>query len=180
MITRQHARTLVPLLIAIAVFALLFTPETASAQGAAIITNGVVVGVATDSEGRLERLAIADSAGTVHEFTVSNSTEYGLETQAGDRWVATQAEEPVEVVSRLRDHQERFAAVTVTSVNGVASSVVERESGKLETNLSFLFAVFAITWAGFFAYIFFVSRKQRELQREIARLRANMKIGADE
>ena len=37
-----------------------------------------------------------------------------------------------------------------------------------------LFVVFAITWAGFFAYIFFVSRKQRELQREVVRLRVRL------
>ena len=123
---------------------------------------------------------MSDSGGTPIEFTVEDSTEYGLESQSGDRWVATQADEPVEVVSRLRDHQQRFAAITVTSQNGVALSVVERESGKLETNLSFLFAVFAVTWAGFFAYIFFVSRKQRELQHQVARLRASIKTSTDE
>ena len=29
------------------------------------------------------------------------------------------------------------------------------------------FAVFAITWAAFFAYVFVMSRRQREMQREI-------------
>lgn len=168
------------LLVAVSAAALLTQPQLVMAQDGRQITSGTIVGVATDSEGRLERFALADSGGTIIEYTVEGSTEYGLETQAGDRWVATQAEEPVEVVSRLRDHQQRFAAVTVTSQNGVALSVVERESGRLETNLSFLFAVFAVTWAGFFAYIFFVSRKQRELQREVARLRATIKSGTDE
>lgn len=158
----------------------LYSIAPVSAQGNPEITNGVVIGVETDSEGRLVRFAVSDSGGTPIEYTVEGSTEYGLEAQSGDRWVATQAEEPVGVVSRLRDHQQRFAAITVTSQNGVALSVVERESGKLETNLSFLFAVFAITWAGFFAYIFFVSRKQRDLQRQVARLRASMKSNTDE
>ncbi len=165
--------------VAIAATLLIAHPESAFAQDGREITNGVVVGVATDAEGRLEKFAVADSGGSITEFTVEGSTEYGLETQAGDRWVATQADEPIEVVSRLRNHQQRFAAITVTSQNGVALSVVERESGRLETNLSFLFAVFAVTWAGFFAYIFFVSRKQRELQREVARLRASMNRDAD-
>jgi CcmD family protein len=147
---------------------------TASAQSGSQKTSGTVVGVATDENGALTRLAIADSGGNIIEFSVEPSTEYGLETQAGDRWVSTQASGSVEVVSRLRDHQDRFAPVTVTSENGVALSVVERESGKLETNLGFLFAVFAITWAGFFAYIFFLSRKQRVLQREVALLRASI------
>lgn len=160
--------------ISLVVTALLLQTQATFAQEDRQITNGIVVGLLTDDEGRLQRFALTDSGGTVIEYLVEPSTEYGLETQAGDRWVATQADEPVEVVRRLRDHQARFAAVTVTSQNGVALSVVERESGRLETNLSFLFAVFAVTWAGFFAYIFFISRKQRELQREVARLQATM------
>ena len=150
---------LIAILAVITAAAVLSEPHFATAQDGRQITNGVIVGVAADSEGRLEKFALSDSGGTVTEYTVEGSTEYGLETQSGDRWVATQADEPVEVVRRLRDHQERFAAVTVSSQNGVALSVVERESGNLETNLSFLFAVFAVTWAGFFAYVFFVSHE---------------------
>ena len=37
-------------------------------------------------------------------------------------------------------------------------------------NLPFLFAAFAVTWAIFFAYAFFVSRRRQEMQREIAEL----------
>lgn len=40
-----------------------------------------------------------------------------------------------------------------------------------EANLPFLFAVFFITWAAFFAYVFIMSRRQRELRREIEELR---------
>ena len=36
-----------------------------------------------------------------------------------------------------------------------------------EDYLPFLFAVFAVTWAAFFAYAFFISRKQVGLKREI-------------
>ena len=39
-------------------------------------------------------------------------------------------------------------------------------------NLPFLFAAFAVTWVAFFAYAFFVSRRQQELRREIAELRS--------
>ena len=150
------------------------------AQDGADIKSGVIVGVEATQSGELERFALSDQAGTITEFTVQPATEYGLENQAGDRWVATQASAPVEVVGRLRDHQARFAPVTVSSQNGVAVSVVERESGRLETNLGFLFAVFALTWAGFFAYIFFVSRRQRQLQQEMARLRASLNMNSDE
>lgn len=176
MITRVIASVFV------AAFAVLLLSDThsASAQEGRTITSGIVIGVQTDSDGRLVRFAISDSSGTDIEYTVEDSTEYGLESQAGDRWVSTQAEDPVEIVNRLNDHRQRFAPITVVSQNGVASSVVERESGKLETNLSYLFAVFAVTWAGFFAYIFYISRKQRELQKEVARLQGSIRSRTDE
>ena len=37
-------------------------------------------------------------------------------------------------------------------------------------NLPFLFAAFAVTWAIFFGYAFFVSRRRQEMQREVAEL----------
>ena len=40
-----------------------------------------------------------------------------------------------------------------------------------EANLPFLFAVYTITWVVFFIYVFFMSRKQQELHREIEGLR---------
>ena len=41
-------------------------------------------------------------------------------------------------------------------------------------NLPFLFAAFAITWAMFFAYAFFVSRRRQEVQREVAELQREL------
>ncbi len=46
-----------------------------------------------------------------------------------------------------------------------------QEGSGPEANLPFLFAVYIITWAAFFAYVFYVSRRQRELQNEIRDLR---------
>ena len=43
-----------------------------------------------------------------------------------------------------------------------------------ESFLPYLAAAFAVTWAGFFAYAFFVSSKQAELQREIQSLRRTL------
>ncbi len=136
--------------------------------------SGIVVGVETDDTGNLTRFAVSDSTGTVNTFTIFDGTEYGLENQAGDRWVSTQGEEPSEAARRLRDHRERFAPITVTFENGTAFSVVEREEGKLETNLGYLFAVFAVTWTLFFAYVLYMGRKQRVLQHEIAKLKGTI------
>ena len=38
-------------------------------------------------------------------------------------------------------------------------------------NLSFLAAAFAVSWLVFFVYVFFVSRRQQEMSREIVQLR---------
>jgi CcmD family protein len=40
-----------------------------------------------------------------------------------------------------------------------------------ESNLGFLMAALIIVWAGFFAYVFYISRKTNELRREIDDLR---------
>ncbi len=51
---------------------------------------------------------------------------------------------------------------------GAASAALSaQENTNPNTNLGYLFAVYIITWAGFFAYIFIVSRRQRVLERQI-------------
>ncbi|MCH8184943.1 MAG: CcmD family protein [Chloroflexi bacterium] len=40
-----------------------------------------------------------------------------------------------------------------------------------ESELPWLFAVFFVTWAAFFAYVFMMSRRQRDMQREIETLK---------
>lgn len=38
-------------------------------------------------------------------------------------------------------------------------------------SLAYLFAVFAVSWAAFFVYVFFVTRRQEEMRRQIRELR---------
>ncbi len=47
-------------------------------------------------------------------------------------------------------------------------------------NLPYLFTAYAITWVVFFVYAFFLSRHQRELEREIQELRRAMAAREDE
>ena len=42
------------------------------------------------------------------------------------------------------------------------------------SNLPYLFAAFAVSWAVFFVYAFFVTRRQREMQAEIRELRQTL------
>ena len=48
--------------------------------------------------------------------------------------------------------------------------VEEHEDKEDDSELPWLFAVFFITWAAFFGYVFLMSRRQREMQREIEAL----------
>ena len=38
------------------------------------------------------------------------------------------------------------------------------------SNLPYLFAAFAVSWAVLFGYLFYVNRRQHEMKKEIARL----------
>lgn len=56
------------------------------------------------------------------------------------------------------------------------------ESSDPEANLPYLFAVYTVTWGAFFAYLFYLSQKQRDLRREVESLRQALagKEGRDE
>ena len=49
-----------------------------------------------------------------------------------------------------------------------------------EANLPFLFAVYILTWAGFFGYAFYMSRRQRDMRRDIEALRQALRERQDE
>ena len=62
------------------------------------------------------------------------------------------------------DAGQVYEALTLPGENDQAES-------KGDSELPWLFAVFIITWAAFFAYIFVMSRRQRELRHEIDALK---------
>lgn len=64
-----------------------------------------------------------------------------------------------------------IALVAWSTLIGVGAISPAQQGSDPEANLPFLFAVFIITWAAFFVYVFYVSRRQREMQREIEALK---------
>ena len=79
---------------------------------------------------------------------------------------------------RRRLSPNRLLAVTGAALvwlmltgNVLAAEHGQTNSAFDESPLPFLFAVYTITWAAFFAYAFYVNRRQRELRREIEELR---------
>lgn len=166
--------TRITLLSLAALALLLLAPAGAMAQSDVQNVTGVVVEVR--GSGALSGFTLIDSEGARHEIEVGAATEFGLDDATGQRWVATlgsDGEVAAEAHARLVDHQRRFAPVTATLEGGVASKVVEAVSTGVSANLGYLFAAFAISWVGFFLYVFWVSRKQRFLQLELEQLRSS-------
>mgnify|MGYP001209690319 CR=1 FL=1 len=128
------------------------------------MVSGIVTMVLLDEIDQLKEFKITDSDGNNHRFLVLDSTEYGLDESSGDRWISTQKESPKKSAVKLIDHQQRYAPVTVIHDGINAKSVVEREEGNLEDNLSYLFSFFLITWVIFFGYIFYLGRKQKVIE----------------
>ena len=48
---------------------------------------------------------------------------------------------------------------------------VQPQDSDPEAYLPYLFAAFALTWLAFFAYLFFIARKERALRQEMDALR---------
>ena len=69
--------------------------------------------------------------------------------------------------------------ITLTAVStlwfllaGVALAAGGSQDGSdPNSNLSFLFGVYTVTWLAFFAYAFYMSRRQQDLRREVRDLR---------
>ena len=65
-----------------------------------------------------------------------------------------------------------FATLLWLVFAGVVSGAGNAQSGSdPESNLPFLFAIYTVTWLAFFAYAFYMTRRQNELNREIQELR---------
>ena len=86
--------------------------------------------------------------------------------------VATSAAAITASIDTAHASADRFEA-EVTEAQPIPP---QQDGGELdgESELPWLFAVFAITWAAFFAYVFVMGRRQRELQREIDALKRAM------
>ena len=67
----------------------------------------------------------------------------------------------------------RLALVLLTALVGalMLGAVPAQEGSDPEAYLPYLFAAFALTWVAFFAYLFFIARKERALRQEMEALR---------
>ncbi len=64
-----------------------------------------------------------------------------------------------------------YAAGGIVDHPASVTSFAQASDSGPEANLPFLFAVYILTWAGFFGYAFYMSRRQRDMRRDIDSLR---------
>ena len=134
-------------------------PISLDADDGKQITSGVISSVEEES-GKSSKISILTIEGEIITFEIenqNNSTKYGLENIAGERWTGNQSENGEEAFKRLKKHQSRLAPVTIVSENGLALEIVDMESRDVRTNLWYLFACFAVAWIAFFVYLIIIN-----------------------
>ncbi|MDA0988134.1 MAG: CcmD family protein [Chloroflexi bacterium] len=62
-------------------------------------------------------------------------------------------------------------AIPAMAQQDISAQPTNQESSDPEANLPYLFAVYTITWIVFFAYLYYLSQRQRNLRREVEELR---------
>jgi len=67
-----------------------------------------------------------------------------------------------------------FLAYPVHSLMAASLEATPSEGQDPEANLKFLFAVFFLTWIAFFAYVFFLSKRLKEMTRELQSLKKTL------
>jgi len=124
------------------------------------LISGVINAISIDDNGNVEGILLMMNDGDFVNIDIKsgdNPTEFGLENIAGDRWVGNQKDNAKEVESKLKDHQKRFAPITVLHEKGVAKEIVDMEKRNVSSNLNFLFACFAVAWIAFFGYLIIIN-----------------------
>jgi|TARA_Y100001947_G_scaffold25638_1_gene19205 CcmD family protein len=67
-----------------------------------------------------------------------------------------------------------FLTYPVHSLMAASLEASPSEGQDPEANLKFLFAVFFLTWIAFFAYVFFLSKRLKEMTRELQSLKKTL------
>ena len=132
------------------------------------LVSGVINAISIDANGNVEGILIMKNDGDFVNIDIKsgeNPTEFGLENIAGDRWIGNQNDNAKEVAIKLKDHQKRFAPLTVLHEKGAAKEITDMENRNVKTNLSFLFACFAVAWVAFFAYVLIINGRLRKASK---------------
>ena len=135
------------------------------------ITNGFITNIVTNEE-NTTIISVTESDGKTSNLKINPETNIGIESVAGERWVSIFSEKPQESITKLKDQQSRLIVLTVVHDGESILSISNADKRDLELNLQYLFIVFMIAWIVFFAYIFYLSRRQNAINRDIKLLKS--------
>ena len=112
------------------------------------IVNGFLQKIELNNE--IIDIQVVDNFGNLFKLAINESTEIGIETQSGERWVGDIKENPDYVVKLLEESQHSLEPITLTHNGTNISSLVSYESSNIKNNLSYLGASFIFLGILFF------------------------------
>ncbi|MBL40142.1 MAG: hypothetical protein CL761_02305 [Chloroflexi bacterium] len=111
-------------------------------------------------------ISVIDNFGTRFLLEIIDSTEIGIETQSGERWVGNIKDDPEYVLELLNEAQHSLEPITLTQVGSEIITLVSYESSNIKNNLGYLAASFIFLSILFFGFIFIINNKVQILSRK--------------
>ena len=115
---------------------------------------------------RDSNISVIDNFGTRFLLEIIDSTEIGIETQSGERWVGNIKDDPEYVLELLNEAQHSLEPITLTQVGSEIITLVSYESSNIKNNLGYLAASFIFLSILFFGFIFIINNKVQILSRK--------------
>ena len=97
------------------------------------IVNGFIQNIELNNE--IIDIHVIDNFGNLFKLAINESTEIGIETQSGERWVGDIRENSDYVVKLLEESQHSLEPITLTHNGTNISSLVSYESSNIKNNL---------------------------------------------
>lgn len=171
MIYRHQIKLLVSILLGSIYFFGVYVHPIVAETPEKKITNGFITNIVTNEE-NTTIISVTESNGKTSNLKINPETNIGIESVAGDRWVSIFSENPQESITKLKDQQNRLIVLTVIHDGESILSISDADKRDLELNMQYLFIVFIIAWVVFFAYTFYLSRRQNAISRDIKLLKS--------
>ena len=167
--TKKNSYILLALIFLIS-FVLIPQKIYADDDGEDEIINGFISTIDTTNENTI--LSITDNNGVKYDIIITSDTVLGLDNAVGERWIETFGNDINESINRLNNQQNMLSPITIVHHSKYAHSITTKNSENPDTNLNYLFIVFALAWLSFFGYIIYLSRRLSNIKEEIKLLKS--------
>ena len=134
------------------------------------IINGFISAIETTNENTI--LSVTDNNGVKYDIIITSDTVLGLDNAVGERWIETFGNDINESINRLNNQQNMLSPITIVHHTKYAHSITTKNSENPNTNLNYLFIVFALAWLSFFGYIIYLSRRLSNIKEVIKLLKS--------